>query len=202
MGIEDAAAGGLLKAALEALPDPVFLIDSEQRVTYLNSRAAALHGDNPESLLRERSGEVVHCVNASGGCGSGEACKTCLVQNTIAEAGEGKAVVRRKARMEWERNGRAEPAYLMITAAPLDHDGKRYVLMVLEDISEIVQLKELIPICAQCKKVRNDKEYWDSIEVYLGKELDINFSHSICPDCMKELYGEELSRKVLRSEGR
>jgi PAS domain S-box-containing protein len=85
-----------------------------------------------------------------------------------------------------------------------------YVLVMVEDISErhraveerermIDELKEalanvktlrgLIPICASCKKIRDDKGYWSQVEVYVRDRSDAEFSHGICPDCMKTLYG-------------
>lgn len=54
----------------------------------------------------------------------------------------------------------------------------------------IKQLGGLLPICAACKKIRNDKGYWTILESYLRKHSDIEFSHGICPDCMKELYSD------------
>jgi PAS domain S-box-containing protein len=85
-----------------------------------------------------------------------------------------------------------------------------FVLAMLEDISErrraaeerermIDELKEalanvktlrgLIPICASCKKIRDDKGYWSQVEVYVRDRSEAEFSHGICPDCMKKLYG-------------
>ena len=55
-------------------------------------------------------------------------------------------------------------------------------------IDEIETLKGIIPICADCKKVRDDKGYWNQIEIYIRDHSDADFSHSICPDCMKKLY--------------
>ena len=46
----------------------------------------------------------------------------------------------------------------------------------------------MIPICANCKKVRDDKGYWDQIETYIHKYSNADFSHGICPECAKELY--------------
>lgn len=46
----------------------------------------------------------------------------------------------------------------------------------------------LVAICAQCKKVRDDKGYWNQIEAYIHEHSDADFSHSICPDCAKKLY--------------
>ncbi len=55
-------------------------------------------------------------------------------------------------------------------------------------LSEIRQLNGLLPICATCKKIRDDKGYWNQIELYIEKHSEAEFSHSICPDCAKKLY--------------
>jgi len=49
-------------------------------------------------------------------------------------------------------------------------------------------LSGLLPICASCKKIRDDKGYWNQIESYIRDFSEADFSHSICPDCAKELY--------------
>ncbi len=57
--------------------------------------------------------------------------------------------------------------------------------------SQINQLKDLLPICSKCKKVRNDEGYWQQIDTYIEQNTDTEFSHGLCEDCMKELYGNE-----------
>jgi CheY-like chemotaxis protein len=57
-------------------------------------------------------------------------------------------------------------------------------------LSEIKTLSGLIPICANCKKIRDDKGYWQQVEKYVKKHSNAEFSHSICPDCVSELYAE------------
>ncbi len=57
-------------------------------------------------------------------------------------------------------------------------------------LSELKVLSGLLPICASCKKVRDDKGYWNQIEVYIQDHSEAEFSHGICPDCMKKLYPE------------
>jgi PleD family two-component response regulator len=54
-------------------------------------------------------------------------------------------------------------------------------------LDEIKTLQGIIPICANCKKVRDDENYWNEVEGYL-KKLDIMLSHSVCPDCSKKLF--------------
>ncbi len=58
-------------------------------------------------------------------------------------------------------------------------------------LTRIKTLNGLIPICSTCKKIRDDKGYWNLIESYIESHSDAAFSHGICPDCSDELYGEE-----------
>ena len=55
-------------------------------------------------------------------------------------------------------------------------------------LSEIKTLRSLLPICSNCKKVRDDEGYWSQIDNYILKHTGTEFSHGICPDCMKKLY--------------
>jgi hypothetical protein len=59
-------------------------------------------------------------------------------------------------------------------------------------LAEVKQLEGLLPICANCKKIRDDSGYWNQIEGYIEKHSYARFSHSICPECKEKLYGEEL----------
>lgn len=57
-------------------------------------------------------------------------------------------------------------------------------------LAEIKTLNTLLPICANCKKIRDDNGYWEKIEVYITEHTDSEFTHGICPECMKKLYGD------------
>ncbi|HKJ83695.1 MAG TPA: hypothetical protein VJ961_06750 [Mariprofundaceae bacterium] len=59
-------------------------------------------------------------------------------------------------------------------------------------LSDVRVLRGLLPICASCKKVRNDEGAWDQIETYIAHHTDAQFTHAICPECTVRLYGEEL----------
>jgi len=62
-------------------------------------------------------------------------------------------------------------------------------------LDEIKQLRGILPICANCKKIRNDKGYWEMIEKYIGEHSDAEFSHGLCPVCAKNLYPEYYSEE-------
>lgn len=56
---------------------------------------------------------------------------------------------------------------------------------------EVKHLSGLLPICASCKKIRDDKGYWNQIESYLRKHSDARFSHGLCPECIDRMYGDQ-----------
>ena len=59
-----------------------------------------------------------------------------------------------------------------------------------EALDEIKILRGILPICSSCKKIRDDKGYWKQIELYIRDHSEAEFSHGICPDCVKILYPE------------
>ena len=78
------------------------------------------------------------------------------------------------------------------------------VLVILEDITslrnaldEVKTLKGFIPICANCKNIRNDQGYWQKVEQYVQEHSEAQFSHGICPDCARQLYPEYYVEKDL-----
>ena len=88
--------------------------------------------------------------------------------------------------------------YALATAAgvddfltkPLDREALQMRLRVAERIlkftAEIRQLKEMIPICVYCRKVRDEDDYWEQVETYIQKETGSRFSHGACPECCEK----------------
>lgn len=63
-----------------------------------------------------------------------------------------------------------------------------------EALATIKTLRGCLPICSHCKKIRNDKGYWERLESYIHEHSEAEFTHSLCPECLDELY-PELSRE-------
>lgn len=70
----------------------------------------------------------------------------------------------------------------------LEDKVKERTRKLQENIDHIKVLKGLLPICSACKKIRDDNGYWNLLEEYMAKHADVQFSHGICPDCVKALY--------------
>jgi hypothetical protein len=78
-------------------------------------------------------------------------------------------------------------------------DRKKFVLLMQEKeakaqlentLDEVKVLRGIIPICVFCKKIRNDEAYYEAVEAYVKRHSEADFSHTYCPDCMKEHYPE------------
>ncbi len=61
-------------------------------------------------------------------------------------------------------------------------------------LKEVKALRGLLPICSSCKKIRDDKGYWNQIEAYISNHSEAQFSHGICPQCAEKLYGDILKK--------
>jgi len=69
-----------------------------------------------------------------------------------------------------------------------NREQKKLIKELQVALQNIKTLQGLIPICASCKKIRDDKGYWNQIEAYISEHSSAEFSHGICPDCAKKIY--------------
>ena len=183
--------GDLLETILDAIPSSIFMIDKDVRVLGVNRGAAFMLSEDPQMVMRRPPGEVLHCIHSTetpGGRGTSESCRRCLVRAAINKSLSGNQVVRQKSQMELVKEGSIIEISLLITTAPFEFQQKMFVLLILEDISELMELADLLPVCSICKKVRDDSQYWQSVEKHFKKTLKLDSTHDICPECMLKLY--------------
>lgn len=69
-------------------------------------------------------------------------------------------------------------------------ERERLIRELQAALGEVKRLSGLLPICAACKSIRNDQGYWQQIERYMAEHAEVQFSHGICPECMRKLYPE------------
>jgi PAS domain S-box-containing protein len=74
-------------------------------------------------------------------------------------------------------------------------EREKLILELRQALAKVNQLSGLLPICASCKKVRDDNGYWMQIESYIRDHSEADFSHSICPECAKDYYTELANKK-------
>ena len=89
---------------------------------------------------------------------------------------------------------------LDVTQRKIEEAEKEKLISELQNaVKEISTLRGILPICSYCKSIRNDKGSWDQIESYIRQHSDLEFSHGICPDCVKKLY-PEFSASILQED--
>jgi DNA-binding response OmpR family regulator len=62
-------------------------------------------------------------------------------------------------------------------------------------LGKVKQLQAILPICSYCKNIRDDQNYWQQVETYISEHTDMQFSHSICPDCYESVVKPQLERR-------
>ena len=72
----------------------------------------------------------------------------------------------------------------------IEEEREKLINELQEAIKEIKTLRGILPICSFCKKIRDDKGYWEQVDVYIHKYSQVDVSHSICPECAKEHYSD------------
>jgi predicted GNAT family acetyltransferase len=181
------------RTLLDAMPLMIFVVDGDLRIHDLNAAAATGFGLEKAASLRRRGGDVLQCLHAqerAEGCGSGPACRTCVLRTAVTESVQGHGVTRRRTTANVLYAGRRTHMDLLITANPMPGTDTPRTLVILEDISEMFKLRQIIPICAHCKRIRDDDAYWQSVEAYFKTYIGMQFSHGICPTCVKTLHAE------------
>lgn len=77
----------------------------------------------------------------------------------------------------------------------IENEKEQVIAQLQEALAKVKLLSGLLPICASCKKIRDDQGYWQQIESYIKCHSNAEFSHSICPDCARRLYPDLFQEK-------
>ena len=71
------------------------------------------------------------------------------------------------------------------------YERRRLIAELQQTLGEVKQLSGLLPVCASCKKIRDDNGNWKQMESYISDHSEVLFSHGICPECIERLYPEQ-----------
>lgn len=80
----------------------------------------------------------------------------------------------------------------LLRARSSEKEKEKLIRELQEALAKVKLLSGMLPICASCKQIRDDKGYWTQIETYIRDHSEAEFSHGLCPDCMNELYPNEI----------
>jgi len=77
---------------------------------------------------------------------------------------------------------------------------EKTVVELRKALTKVKTLSGLLPICSSCKKIRDDNGYWNEVEAYIHEHSEVEFSHGICPDCMRKLYPEQYESLIKKGK--
>lgn len=196
----------VLDAILNAMPEPVFIFDEAGRYVNILGGADRLRYHEGEHLVGKRIHEVMDPATADRFLDqirkaiSTDAILSYTYQLAAAEI-KGSEELSGPDGPQWFeahispiRSIEGQPrmvVWMAFNITPLRQTIAEKEALIQDRqraLREIKTLKGLLPICASCKKIRDDEGYWQQLESYLSAHSEAEFSHSICPECAQRLY--------------
>ncbi|MDR3763098.1 MAG: PAS domain-containing protein [Acidobacteriota bacterium] len=182
------------RAVFDALPIPAFLVNRDVQILELNRAAEQLCGQTRDMVYHRRGGEVLGCLHSAdsaAGCGASEACKGCVIRNSVRQSVEGKSVAHRQVTLQLSHGLSIQEVEVLVTASMLSAgDGEPRALLLLEQIPGLDEMSEVVPICMHCKKIWDEEHYWSDVEDFLRRRSKVCFAHGLCPHCAAEFTQE------------
>ncbi len=161
---------------LNAVPSMLLIVDSDIRIHHINTAAAREFHLDREAVFMRRGGEVLRCIHAAevpGGCGRSMVCKNCMLRNSVQEAVTSQRVVRACAKLELMTGDGTVEVQLLISAAPIVFEEKSFVLLTLENITEVKQIEDSLR--AREVKLRNITSVMGEGVYVLDRDLRLTF---------------------------
>lgn len=128
-----------------------------------------------------QGGEAVQQLDTERLRKDGSIVMVCITSSTIKDS-QGRVI------------GASFLSYDVTERKKMESERDRLISHLNEMLAKVKTLGGLLPICASCKKVRDDQGYWQQLETFVREHSGAEFSHSICPDCMQELYPQYASQ--------
>jgi PAS domain-containing protein len=180
------------QALLDAIPDLMFRIGKDG--TYLDFKGAKAY---PKPLLIVGIlGKKVREVLPERLAKKTEASIQRAFETRMPQIFEYSLVVNRKPRHHEARIVVSWEDEVLVIVRDItvrknaEEEKERLIKELQEALGQVRELSGLLPICASCKSIRDDKGYWTRLEAYLSEHSKAEFSHGICPDCARKLYPE------------
>ncbi len=175
-----------LRQLFAGMADGLVVLNAEDRVVDINPAARQLFGVEENLMGRDARALAgwARMMPAHWGPGEeriettypGEPIRHLDLRVTPIAAGGGRAA------------GRLVVIRDVTARREVELERERLIGELQRALADIRTLRGLLPICAGCKKIRDDKGYWQGLEQYLSEHAEVQFSHGLCPDCLKRYY--------------
>ncbi|MDY6990395.1 MAG: PAS domain-containing protein [Thermodesulfobacteriota bacterium] len=180
---------GRLRAVLDSVQAGILTIDAQtHKIVDVNPVAAKMIGLAAERIV----GQICHhfvCPAAEGKCPITDLGQTMDNSERVLVRANGETVPILKTVTSVNMDGRE---YLIESFLDIgdrkraEEEQEKLVKQLRKALADVKTLSGLLPICASCKKIRDDKGYWNQLEVYIRDHSGVEFSHGLCPECAKK----------------
>jgi len=196
-----------IESIVRTVPDIIYRLDPDGRITFV-SDSVKRYGYQPDALIGTKVIEIVYPADRAKtfykirerrrGARSTKSFETRLITANQTPVSFEVFIISAEGLYSSAASGPG--AFLGTQGIARDiterkqaeEEREEMISQLQSALDNIKTLKGLLPICANCKKIRDDKGYWNQIEAYVRDHSDAEFSHSICPDCAEILYPEIL----------
>ncbi|BDU70134.1 hypothetical protein GETHOR_22350 [Geothrix oryzae] len=194
--------------------DVIWTMDPDGRLTYVSPSVVRQRGWTPEEFMH--LGSESRALSANGAAIIQERMTRSrqalpgtqpfeqdLIQATVNRKDGQQIQVEAQWRIVWGEDGRLmgfQGVTRDVTERKrLEADREDLIRDLTQALTEVKQLSGMLPICGQCKKVRDDQGYWSQIETYLSQHTEATFTHGLCPECTAAFRQEMQARRDQRN---
>ncbi len=184
---------GIVPAArsviLRSMSDGIVVCDGQGRLIEVNPAARRMLGMGRPPIGARVEEALEHVPELAAKCGKAD-----VGQVVISVAQPSPRYLDVRIIPLADRRGRAQGHLAILRditeSREAEEERERLIQSLQDALAQVKTLRGLLPICANCKKIRDDSGYWRQVEDYIHEHSEADFSHSICPDCMRKLYPE------------
>ncbi|WP_299982556.1 PAS domain-containing protein [Desulfobacula sp.] len=191
-----------LRLAIEAVNDGIFDFDYQKNEAYFSPRYYTMLGYEPYELpaTRETWKSLLHPEDREKNIAYvdeqiRQKKSWSLEFRLRTKDGKYKWIHGRGRVSEWDENGnpvrRTGTNKDITERKEAEFEREELIKKLNKALKDVKTLGGLIPICSSCKKIRDDKGYWNQLESYFEQHSTALFSHSLCPGCMEKIYGKD-----------
>ena len=182
---------------LDASTDPIFNILEDGTYRYVNRAFSSAFGKRPEEVIGQRIWDIFDAAEAEQRMAvvkKAFATGQTIVFDVRVPAASGDRFFITSVRPQLDEAAKVASVVCIskeITERKRVEVEREQLIQDLQDaLAKVRTLSGLLPICAHCKKVRDDEGYWTRIESYISAHTRAEFSHGICPDCVGQVFPE------------
>ncbi|MFH0958069.1 MAG: PAS domain-containing protein [Pseudomonadota bacterium] len=186
-------------AILNGITTNIAFVNDKLQILWVNKAAAESVGRSPKEMI----GATCHSLWAD----PERPCENCPTVKAFQTKKSEKAIMTTPDGRVWDERGEpvfdddgnligvVELAQDITDRKRLEEEKEKVVIDLEKALSQVKKLSGFLPICASCKKIRDDQGYWRQVEEYIRDHSEAQFSHGICPDCARKLYTELYENK-------